>query len=218
MNDQFSQIDPSADRAGFSLSSRAKNMLYNTTSFFKGGPVLESTANFRPIDSAAAVHVSEQSVPRNGSTGLLKLSFALNIAGVVIGLVGLLRRERSESLVVLPAEQLDVVRTVPSLLEPPSALTPTDGRIGKEVVAEEQSIAVPVSHDEVFVERRPIEEFALTATTPIVGDEEMRIALSEDQLDVQKQIVVTDEVTISKADDLSTERISNTVHYDEPRL
>jgi uncharacterized protein (TIGR02271 family) len=92
-----------------------------------------------------------------------------------------------------------------------------EARISKEIVSEQQSIDVPVFHEELFIQRRPVPE-GTASTAPIGASQELRIPLSEERVDVQKRTVVTEEVEIGKRQVASTEHISDTVRHEELRV
>jgi uncharacterized protein (TIGR02271 family) len=93
-----------------------------------------------------------------------------------------------------------------------------EARIHKDVVSEQQSIDVPVFHEELFIQRRPVREGATASTTPIGEGEEIRIPLSEERVDVQKRTVVAEEVAIGKRKVEGTEHVSDTVRHEELRV
>ncbi len=125
------------------------------------------------------------------------LSFGLMTAGVLVGIFALSQRRQTASALVLPLEPVGA--PIDAVLVGASSAAVLEGGVTKHVVTEEQSIDVPVTHDEVYVERRQLDDSALSSpATPIGAAQELSIPLSEDQLDVQKQVVVTDEFTISR--------------------
>ncbi len=70
-------------------------------------------------------------------------------------------------------------------------------QIHKEVVEERQAIDVPVNHEEVFIERRSIDDGHLS-DTPIGQDETIRVPVLEEQVNVTKTAVETGEVAVGK--------------------
>jgi uncharacterized protein (TIGR02271 family) len=92
------------------------------------------------------------------------------------------------------------------------------GEVGirKEVVTEQRTMDVPKTREEAVVERRPVER------RPAEGDiqegEEVRVPLREEQVRVEKQPVVTEEVTVGKQPVQETERVEGTVRREEPRV
>ncbi len=90
--------------------------------------------------------------------------------------------------------------------------------IRKDVVTEQQSIDVPVFHEELFIARHPVAEGTATSTTPIGAGEEIRIPLSEERVDVQKRMVVTEEVEVGKRTVTGTEHVSEAVRREQLRV
>src|SRR5947208_15842521 len=69
-------------------------------------------------------------------------------------------------------------------------------RLRKEVVTESQSIQVPVTREELVIERTP---GSGQVTGEIGRDEEIRVPLSEERVRVEKQPVVNEEVRVGNA-------------------
>jgi len=89
-------------------------------------------------------------------------------------------------------------------------------RVRKEVVSEERTIEVPVTREEVVIERRPAAE-GLTSGS-IDEDEEIRIPLMEEEVRVEKTPVVREEVTLKKRQVQDTQEVSDTVRREEARI
>jgi len=87
-------------------------------------------------------------------------------------------------------------------------------RVHKEVHTENRSIEVPVRHEEVVIERTPVHGRAATGGTIREG-EEIRIPVSEEQVDVSKHAVVTEEVKVGKRVVQGTETVSGQVRKEE---
>ncbi len=92
------------------------------------------------------------------------------------------------------------------------------GQVGirKEVVTEQQSVDVPVSREEVVIERRPAS--GQPSDTPIGEGETYRIPVREEQVTVDKQPVVREEVSLGKRQVQDTQRVSDTVQREEARI
>jgi uncharacterized protein (TIGR02271 family) len=90
-------------------------------------------------------------------------------------------------------------------------------QLHKEVVEEEQVIDVPVNHEEVFIQRRTIEDGRLS-DTPIGQDEMIRIPVLEEQVTVTKKAVETGEVAVGKRTVQEHQRVTDTVRHEEARL
>ncbi|HEY9507630.1 MAG TPA: YsnF/AvaK domain-containing protein [Gemmatimonadales bacterium] len=90
-------------------------------------------------------------------------------------------------------------------------------RLRKEVVTEQRNIEVPVTREEVVMERH-----AATGDEPARGaigeGEEVRIPLMEEEVRVEKTPVVREEVSLRKRQVQDTERVSETVRREEARI
>ena len=92
------------------------------------------------------------------------------------------------------------------------------GEVGirKEVVTEQQTMDVPVTREEVTIERRPTEP--RPADRPIGEGEEIRVPVREEQVRVEKEPVVREEIDIGKRQVQETERVSGEVRREEARI
>jgi uncharacterized protein (TIGR02271 family) len=90
-------------------------------------------------------------------------------------------------------------------------------RVRKEVVSEERTLEVPVSREEVIIERRPAAG-GRTVSGDIEEGEEVRIPLMEEEVRVEKTPVVREEVTLKKRQVQGTEQVSDTVRREEARI
>jgi uncharacterized protein (TIGR02271 family) len=90
-------------------------------------------------------------------------------------------------------------------------------RVRKEVVTEERTLEVPVTREEVVVERRPAAQ-GRKASGDIDDDKEIRIPLMEEEVRVEKTPVVREEVTLKKRQVQGKEEISDTVRREEARI
>ncbi len=93
------------------------------------------------------------------------------------------------------------------------------GEVGlhKEVVEEQKNIDVPVSHEEVWVERRPYGEERPTDAS-VGQDETFRVPVSQEQVTTDKQTVETGEVALGKRTVQGQQRVSDTVRREEARV
>ncbi len=90
-------------------------------------------------------------------------------------------------------------------------------RVRKEVVSEERTLEVPVTREEVVIERRPAAK-GRDAAGGIDEDEEIRIPLTEEEVRVEKSPVVREEVTLKKRQVQGTEQVSDTVRREEAKI
>jgi uncharacterized protein (TIGR02271 family) len=90
-------------------------------------------------------------------------------------------------------------------------------RLRKEVVTEQRTIDVPVTREEVVIERH--DASARPAGEGAIGDEEdIRIPLMEEEVRVEKTPVVREEITARKRQVQDTERVSEKVRREEARI
>lgn len=90
--------------------------------------------------------------------------------------------------------------------------------VGKHVVEEEQTIEVPVEREEVYIERRPVNEQATDAN--LTGDayqegETIHVPVSEERVDVSKTDVVSEEIVVGKRKVEDTETVRETLRHEE---
>jgi uncharacterized protein (TIGR02271 family) len=92
------------------------------------------------------------------------------------------------------------------------------GQVGlrKEVVSEQQSVDVPVTHEEVYIERRP--GSGQPSDAPIGEGETFRVPVREEQVGVNKQQVVREEVALGKRQVQDTQHVTDTVRREEARV
>jgi len=83
----------------------------------------------------------------------------------------------------------------------------------KEVVTEKKTIEVPVTKEEVVVERHPVA--GRPSDRDIGKDEEIRIPVMEEEVRVEKTPVVKEEVTLKKRPIQETKKVSDTVKREE---
>jgi uncharacterized protein (TIGR02271 family) len=87
-------------------------------------------------------------------------------------------------------------------------------RLRKEVVKEKKTIDVPVTHEEVVVEKHPVAG-RRPGEGDIGDDKEIRIPLTEEQVRVEKTPVVKEEITLKKRAVQDTQKVSDTVKREE---
>jgi uncharacterized protein (TIGR02271 family) len=87
----------------------------------------------------------------------------------------------------------------------------------KDVVSERQSVEVPTTREEVFIERHPVEGRA-TSEVGFEEGKEVRIPVSEERVNVEKRPVVREEVEVGKRQVQDTKRVSSDVKHEELRV
>jgi len=91
-----------------------------------------------------------------------------------------------------------------------------EARLRKDVVSEQQSMDVPVTHEEVYVERRP--GSGQPTDQPLGEGETYRVPVRDEQVSVEKQAVEREEVGMGKRPVEETKRVSDTVRREEARV
>jgi len=89
-------------------------------------------------------------------------------------------------------------------------------RIEKDVVAEEQTIDVPLTEERVRVTRRTVDRPATAADT--FQESVIEVPIRGQEVDVQKQVRVAEEVEIAKERVQRTEQVSDTVRKEQVRI
>lgn len=89
-------------------------------------------------------------------------------------------------------------------------------RIDKDVVEERQEFDVPVSRDEVTIERRRVDERVDgDVDFDRLNDDTIRIPLTEERINVEKENVVAEELVIKKNRIQDTAHVSETVRKEQ---
>ena len=88
--------------------------------------------------------------------------------------------------------------------------------IGKEIIEELNSVDVPVTHEEVIIERRTIDNEL--SDSPIGVEETIRIPVSEERVEVGKHTVITGEISAKKRETVETRQVKETLKREEARL
>ena len=86
----------------------------------------------------------------------------------------------------------------------------------KEVHTEHKHIDVPVTKEEVVIERRPAS--GQPSAAGITGNETIRVPVREEQVVVEKQTVATEEVSVGKRKTQHTEGVDTTIRKEEVKI
>jgi uncharacterized protein (TIGR02271 family) len=90
--------------------------------------------------------------------------------------------------------------------------------LGKDVVEEERTVDVPVSREEVYVERHPVDRRPSDRPISESDTETVRVPVTEEHVEVDKQPVVYEEVGVGKRVTQETRQVSDTVRREELRM
>ena len=91
-------------------------------------------------------------------------------------------------------------------------------QVGKEVVEEQKSFEVPVSREEVIVERHAVERRPADEPIRDTEGETIQVPVREERLEVEKKPVVYEEVGVGKRATEETQQVSETVRREELRM
>lgn len=94
-----------------------------------------------------------------------------------------------------------------------------EARIRKEIITETQNVEVPVSREELVIERVPVSgEQSATGAAFGSDTQEIRIPLTEEVARVEKEPVVREQVEVGKREITNTENRAETVRREELRV
>jgi uncharacterized protein (TIGR02271 family) len=91
-----------------------------------------------------------------------------------------------------------------------------EARVRKEVVSEQKTMDVPVTREEVYIERHPASGPA--SDTPIGEGESIRVPVSEEKVNVSKQTVETGEIALKKRQVQDSQQVSDTVRKEKAHI
>ncbi|MGI8914364.1 MAG: YsnF/AvaK domain-containing protein [Chloroflexota bacterium] len=91
-------------------------------------------------------------------------------------------------------------------------------RIGKEVVEKQETIDVPVTREEVFVERVRGDGQPDSHSMDESAGETIRVPVSEETVNVEKVPVTTEEVRVGKREVQETRQVTGTVRQERARI
>ena len=91
-----------------------------------------------------------------------------------------------------------------------------EAEVYKEVRTENRSIDVPVKKEELVIERHSRGRHP--ASGPVGDSERVRVPLTEEQIDVEKRTVATEEVAVGKRATEDEEHVDTTVRKEDVRV
>lgn len=91
-----------------------------------------------------------------------------------------------------------------------------DVEIGKEIIEEKKVVDVPLTREEVVIERRDIDNEI--TDSPISNEETIHIPVNEEKVDVDKHTVVTGEISAYKRSVDEVQNIEETLKREEARV
>lgn len=93
-----------------------------------------------------------------------------------------------------------------------------EARLHKEVHTSTQTVEVPVKHEELVVERTPLQGEQAAGAEASFQDKEIRIPLSEERATVEKQPIVREEVRVGKKEVTETEKFDEQVRSEDLKV
>jgi uncharacterized protein (TIGR02271 family) len=90
-------------------------------------------------------------------------------------------------------------------------------RVRKEVVTENKTLQVPVTREEVVIERHPASGRA-TPGAGVGAGEEVRIPVKEEKVHIEKEAVVAEEVSVGKRKVADTQTVSGSVRKERVKV
>jgi uncharacterized protein (TIGR02271 family) len=115
-------------------------------------------------------------------------------------------------------EEQDEIHIPLAAEELTATVRPTEAgavHIQKRVVSEDRVLEVPVTEEQIRVERRVVDRPVDAADTGAFEQVAVDVPLYEEAVDVQKQARVAEEVVVSKEAVQRTERVRDTVRHEE---
>ena len=100
-------------------------------------------------------------------------------------------------------------------------------RVEKEVVEENQVVDIPVEREEVFVERRRVDDDKNVhaeddvfdnRSAPFKDDKTLRVPIREERVEVTKKPVVSEEIVVGKRKTQDTETVRETVRREKAHI
>jgi uncharacterized protein (TIGR02271 family) len=112
------------------------------------------------------------------------------------------RTEEEETTVPLTEERLDVSKKASA----------REATVTKEPMTQTKSVEVPVTHEEISVERRPASSSSSTkADSPVQSRTETKVPLKSEEVQVTKQPYVKEEVSVKKKPVTETKTVTDQV-------
>lgn len=95
-----------------------------------------------------------------------------------------------------------------------------EATVTKEPVTQTKTVEVPVTHEEVTIEKRPPKDrkyTSITSESPVESKTEIKIPLKREEVEVTKQPYVKEEVVVKKKPVTETRQVNEEVRSEEVR-
>jgi uncharacterized protein (TIGR02271 family) len=182
----------------------------------KIGKAGETLGEFFNVD-AGFLGMKEYYVPFNAVTDVADDTVYLNVDKDELDTMGWDQRP-PEGEYATGATERDTLRLREEELQARKTSVET-GRVqlGKEVVEEQRTMEVPVTREEVTIERHPVDRRPSDKPIDTTDTETIRVPVREEQLEVEKKPVVYEEVGVGKRVTQESQQVSETVRREELR-
>ena len=120
---------------------------------------------------------------------------------------------RAQNITDKPKAEETTVPVIEERLGVSKSQSTREATITKTPVTETKTVEVPVTHEEISVERRPVSETrtSFAADRPVESEQEIRVPLKQEQVQVTKQPYVKEEVAVKKKPVTETKTVSDQV-------
>jgi uncharacterized protein (TIGR02271 family) len=119
------------------------------------------------------------------------------------------QQEKEESTVPVIEERLNVSKKTST----------TQYTITKDPITEKKTIEVPVTHEELIVEKRPPKDSSSSsAQGPVKSKTEIKVPLNREEVEVTKEPFVKEEVVVKKKPVTETRTVSDTVRKERIKM
>ena len=127
---------------------------------------------------------------------------------------------RAQNITDKPTTEETTVPVTEERLGVSKSQSTREATITKTPVTETKTVEVPVTHEEISVERRPVSgtTSSTTADRPVDSEQEIRVPLKQEQVQVTKQPYVKEEVAVKKKPVTETKTVTDQVTSEEVRV
>ena len=108
-----------------------------------------------------------------------------------------LRNERAAETIEEDESETHIP-VVEERLEPTTKVVIEQATIVKEPIKETKTVEVPLTHEELIIERRTVEDYRLTDEKPVESRTEIKIPLKREEVEATKQSYVKEEIIVKK--------------------
>jgi uncharacterized protein (TIGR02271 family) len=181
----------------------------------------ETLGNYFNVD-AGFLGTTEYYIPFSAITEVTDDSIYLNVTKDRVKAMGWNERPSESSMSAAHVTDMADGRTMQlreeELQARKTSVEAGQVHLGKDIVEEERTLEVPVSREEVFVERHPVDRQPSDRPISESDSETIRVPVTEEHVEVEKQPVVYEEVGVGKRVTQETRQVSDTVRREELRV